>query len=515
MSILRNRRYIASGIFIAVIVAIIMVYFNYLSPQHRAKYHLDFVHKSINEMHPAILEPDATAFLDWHKNGYQKARELLLQVHTEADEAAVLRFYMAGYQDPHVNGYWDKRPYSKIDAKEDLWAGFVLAAKTNGYFVQYRKNGEQYPPENAKILSCDQQPIDELLKQHFSPYFDLRWHILKARDYSAKALTLMLSNTGILNRPQFATCDFLINNNINTYTIYWSTISEIEATHIAENYYSPYRLPLVTRLDEDTHWINVSDFQLNTPEAVESQTQLLTELLSINEMNTVILDTRGNQGGNSTHGFDILSAIFSKDPEAKNYFLNHLQLKSQGSSGLFRVSWQFYWSYDYMLNKTIAIQGAQSEQTLMLQDLLIRLKNALNRGEKSFYQAENSEHNNMPAPDDNWKSHMKLVLITDRHCMSSCLDFVDWAKLIPNLLHLGEPTDADTIYTQVADMQSKYFSESFIFRVPIKTNKRQREDNKPYIPDVIYEGNINDDKLLKPWVFNQIEQHFNTPVIQD
>lgn len=200
MSILRSSSKVAAGIFIVLIISAVIVYYGYLSPQQRAERHLDFVHQSINEMHPAILEPDATEFLDWHKNGYQKAKELLPQVRTEADEAALLRFYMAGYQDAHLNGNFDKRPFSKIDARKDMWAGWLLKATNTGYEVAYRKESDAYPPARAKLISCDEQPIDKLLHTHYAPYLDIRWHILSARDTAAKALTQDRWFTGVLNK---------------------------------------------------------------------------------------------------------------------------------------------------------------------------------------------------------------------------------------------------------------------------------------------------------------------------
>lgn len=82
-------------------------------------------------------------------------------------------------------------------------------------------------------------------------------------------------------------------------------------------------------------------------------------------------------------------------------------------------------------------------------------------------------------------------------------------KLVPNALHLGEATNADTAYTQIAYMQSQYLKETYNFMVPVKQwNKRLRDDNQPYIPDVIYAGDINNDRALKQWVLAQAKQHF-------
>jgi hypothetical protein len=510
MSMLKRNSKVAAGIFSVLLVSAAIVYFSYLSPQQRAERHLDFVHQSINEMHPAILEPDATEFLDWHKNGYQKAKELLPHVHTEADEAALLRFYMAGYQDSHLNGHLDKRPFSKLDAEEDLWTGWLLKATNTGYEVIYRKEGDAYPPERAKLISCDGQAIDELLHQHYAPYFDIRWQILKARDITAKAFTQNGLFSSVLNRPDFQTCDFLIDNITKTYPLAWIPINKDESALIAIKSNTQYTLPSISDITQGKLWIRASDFALHTPEAAQSQQKLLDDLALIADVNLIVLDTRGNAGGSSTHGINIFNAIISKDEKAAIYLGNQYQYKDQGSNALFRASWQLYWSYDYALKKLIANQGKEFPDVQYLESFQLRLKQALDAGEKTLYQSETPNKSEaISPPNDEWESNINIVLITDKICVSACLDFVDMVKLVPNLLHLGEPTNADTAYTQIADMQSMYLEETYNFMVPVKKwNKRLRENNQPYIPDVIYEGDMNDDKTLEQWVLAQAEQHF-------
>jgi len=511
MSMLKRSSKVAAGIFIVLLVSIIIVYFSYLSPQQRAERHLDFVHQSINEMHPAILEPDATEFLAWHKNGYQKARELLPQVHTEADEAALLRFYMAGYQDSHLIGYLDKRPFTKLDARKDLWTGWLLKATNTGYEVTYRKEGDAYPPARAKLISCDGHAIDELLHEHYAPYFDIRWQILGARDYAAKALTLDRSFEGVLNRPELTSCDFLIENKAKNFPLEWLPVSDDESIAINASYQYKYHLPSLFEPTPNTVWIRARDFALYTPEAAHSQTKLLEKITSTQEKNLFVVDTRGNSGGSPTHGFNILDAIMSRDEKAATYLANQYEYKTQGSNALFRASWQFYWSYDYMLKKLIAIYGEDHPELQYTKDFHIRLKNTLDTGKQTLSQRETPDESNpIPQPNDKWESNIKLVLITDKTCVSACLDFVDKAKLVPNLLHLGEPTNADTVYTEIAQMQSKYLEETYNFSVPIKKwNKRLREDNQPYIPDIVYEGDMNDDAALQQWVLVQAERYFN------
>lgn len=210
------------------------------------------------------------------------------------------------------------------------------------------------------------------------------------------------------------------------------------------------------------------------------------------------------------NGSNIMDAIFTQDNQAKEYLNNNYNYRNQGANALFRASWPLYWSEDYRYTQLVANQGDESEQAQYLKQFLIRLKHALDTGKKHLYQSETPvTYSGSAALADVWESSIKLVLITDKTCVSACLDFVDLIKLIPNTLQVGEPTDADTAYTEIAYMQSGYAKETFNFVVPVKKwNKRMREDNKPYNPDILYQGEMSNDKALEQWTIEKAKQYF-------
>ncbi len=503
------RKAILGSILLLLVLAYV-IYAIYLTPRQRAAAHLEYIHNSINEMHPAILEEEATAFNTWNKAGYQKAKALLSAVNSQADELALLNFYLAGYKDAHLGGSLNHTPYRKFEFNSELWAGWLLKATNTGYIVAYSKGDENSPPLNARLISCDNKAIDELLQENYAPYIDSRWNILKARDSAAKALTLDRADVAILNRPKLKNCTFLIGESSRSYPLNWSTISASESAAINAQYQHPYHLPFLEKPAPDIAWIHASDFSLFTPEAVKAQQKLLQDIAALPKDNAlIILDTRGNGGGSSMNGQNIMDAIFT-DKQANEYLYNNFNYRYQGANAIFRASWPLYWSEDYSYKRLVANQGEESEQAQYLKQFLIRLKHALDTGEKQLYQNETPvTYSGSAAPTDAWRSSIKLVLITDKHCVSACLDFVDLIKLIPNTLHVGEPTDADTVYTEIAYMQSNYAKETFNFIVPVKKwTKRIREDNKPYNPDILYQGDMSNDKALEQWTIEKAKQYF-------
>jgi hypothetical protein len=165
------------------------VYFSMLTPQVRAAKHLEFIHQSITEMHPAVLDSSAIEFQTWYKSAYKNTNTLLPLVHSVADERALINYYFAGYKDSHVSGGLVSSIYSSQVYSPEKWAGWLLKATISGYEVAYSLGGKFYPEIGSQLISCDNQPIDELLQYRYAPYLDMRWNLLIARDSVAKALT--------------------------------------------------------------------------------------------------------------------------------------------------------------------------------------------------------------------------------------------------------------------------------------------------------------------------------------
>lgn len=135
-------------------------------------------------------------------------------------------FTWGGYEDSHLGGNFDTTPYNLIDSKKSSWTGWIISATHTSYFVQLAKSGDQYPPINAQLLSCDQKPIDAFLQENFSPYFDRRWHILTARQQAARALSQRFNNVVVLNRPDIKECTFNVKGVKKSYPFIWQPREE-------------------------------------------------------------------------------------------------------------------------------------------------------------------------------------------------------------------------------------------------------------------------------------------------
>lgn len=489
------------------VVCALIAYVAFVSPKERAAAHLEFVHKSVGQMHPAAVDPDAKKFQDWYKAGYEQTKALLPLVHSVADERALLNFYFAGYEESHLGGNFAYSSYNFLDNREEYWAGWVLKATTEGYKVAYSLGGHAYPTVGMQIVSCDNQPIDVFLQKYYAPYLDKRWNIYAARDKAASALSLRADYYPILQRPFISACTF--KNEAGEEKIFpfaWIDMTAEVKQTINQLHFHAYIFPAVIQKSESIFWINTSDFQLNSPEAFQHHQQMLSQLKTLKGKETLIFDLRFNGGGNSDFGNEILSAAFGEAGFA--YLEARMAEKLGETDALYRPSWPFYWSRDYMISKLKKSQGESSSEVKWLSAINARMKKALDNHEKTFSQSEalsESKQEKVLPQDRSWQFQGNVIVLTDRSCVSSCLDFMDILKQIPRIQHWGEPTNADTVYTEVADMWHDYYKEAYRFIVPVKRwSKRLRKDNEPYIPDLLFEGNIYDDQAVEHWVLEQI-----------
>jgi len=93
--------------------------------------------------------------------------------------------------------------------------------------------------------------------------------------------------------------------------------------------------------------------------------------------------------------------------------------------------------------------------------------------------------------------HGPVAVLTDDACASACLDFVDLVRVVPGALHLGATTSADSLYIDVGVVRAPSGNRLFM---PLKVwRNRLRGNNEPYVPDVAFDGELDDDDAVRRW----------------
>ena len=93
-----------------------------------------------------------------------------------------------------------------------------------------------------------------------------------------------------------------------------------------------------------------------------------------------------------------------------------------------------------------------------------------------------------------------LYLLTDRYCMSSCLNFLDFAHHLPHTYLIGQDTKADTLYGEVHQINLGPFLR---MQYPMKAMRfRERGSLVPYKVQYRFNGDMSNTKALKAWVLS-------------
>jgi hypothetical protein len=91
----------------------------------------------------------------------------------------------------------------------------------------------------------------------------------------------------------------------------------------------------------------------------------------------------------------------------------------------------------------------------------------------------------------------KLFLFTDGACFSFCLAVVDnWRVL--GAIQIGQPTDANTSYTDVRDILMPSGLSTFSTMMGVSPSGAKRLG--PFIPPRFYDGDIADNAKVETWV---------------
>lgn len=236
------------------------------------------------------------------------------------------------------------------------------------------------------------------------------------------------------------------------------------------------------------YWITLPTFSPTLTEQ-NNLKNITSQLSSLRTNNTLIFDVRGNGGGSSEWGREIVRQLFSLP-----YAQNMMDLAHAHVSIDWRASKD---NIEYLESIVPQIKnnfGQESTIVSGITQLLIDIHNA--------YEKNNSlcrEHKTRALEDnipDNPVSSSIFVII-DNRCASACLSFIDYLKAMNHPITLiGATTAADSIYMERRSVLLPSNKGSFYFPIKMYIN-RPRGNNVPYCPDIPYDKNLSDTTILK------------------
>lgn len=458
--------------------------------QQLAKADLDFVYQTLKDNHPGVIDEQNPDFNLWLEQGYQQEQQTIDHIEDLAGVLNLQRRYIAGFADGHVGVSFSHQ------AARLRWPGFIVHQQGADTVVTMTASNwpADLPAVGSILKHCDGLTPQQLLEQKILPY---KIQLPELTAVQTKNMPLILRMDDSWQGDALTQCEFSHQNSTFNHSLTWRNTSQ--------HHWQQQNAALVANTEFSLHsfapnsyWITLPTFTPSSPQQ-DRLKQITSQLTELRDAEMIVFDVRGNGGGNSQWGTDMAIALYGKD----HVYSVISPLFSQQSP---------YWraSPDNTaavvdIVETVSRQfGPDSEATQVFSDLAVRMAE---KGSHQLVPQRKSNSASAQAEDIEQSpalSRAKVVLLTDAHCASACLDFAD-VMLPLGAYHAGHPTFADTVYMDVRFVELP--SKLGHLAVPQKVYRnRLRGHNEPYTPATkwLYPGNIADTETVRGWLLQQM-----------
>lgn len=434
------------------------------------------VHDALRDNHPGVVDPRDPHYREWLDKGFAPALARADAAQGYDDYLRALFFYTNGFSEDHI------ALFPALQQRLLSWAGFLVAAQSDGAVRVAVAEPDAGVAVGDTLLSCDGKSVDALLRERTDPFY---WNaaIPHARALQAWRLFYQGRNDA---QAKPASCVFASG----TVAVHWrnTNIDELQPKLDAARGLGAREVGL--RKIGDVWMVTIPTFNFQT-DAQLAQIRAFIEALKAKapelRKGVVVLDVRGNEGGNSTRALEMLAALWGQD------WIDHI------TSGFDETTdWRASSANIAAVQRNVEIARANGlrDNEDYYARAVAAMRAALARGKPFGRTVEPVVAK--PRPASNPVSG-RVYLFTDGACASSCLIFADVVRRLPGTKHIGFPTFADTNYIDNTSLllPSGLAYLSYSFKMYLH---RVRANNEWYEPQVKWPGGAVTDDSIAAWV---------------
>lgn len=461
---------------------------------------LDAARGILHTQTPIPYDTENPEYPAWLEQGYVVAREYAEEARDESGYFFALSRYLNGFRDPHIN----VSPSGSLPSPR--WPGFVAASRAGGAIVVMRDETDAAaPPIGAQILGCEGKSLEALAEERIFPY-TLNGAIALDR---RRAITRLFMDRGIPGAPAPAACRIAHDGAERDVTLQWRALPENE-----DAYWSAYQTAATGSAAEwgvsepapGVVWIGIPTFASGSETAPRLE-QLVQDIeargIAMRNGRAIVIDVRGNGGGNSEWADRIAAAVFG-DRVARR--------AQRASSGESAIDWRAspeniaYWR-EWLNEVAIPEFGERSDAVTFAQDAIEGMQGALNRnpplwrqgaervGQSGGLTQRRPRHGPSAFP-------ARVYLLSNGTCGSSCLNFADTVLFVPGVQLVGSDTSGDGPYMEVRSVTLP--SGLARLTIPQKVWRGMgRGALEAYQADIAYDG-AWDDASVRAWMMGLI-----------
>ncbi|WP_395646912.1 hypothetical protein [Terricaulis sp.] len=443
---------------------------------------VEAAYRILHEDHPGA-SPDA------HDEDFlpnlERARRTSLE---RADRVINYEGYTATLQG-FANAVGDRHIGSIANFRADTrnWAGYIVALRNGRYVIASEDApGEAGSVLGATIISCDRVPVDTFAREKLGE-FRAVWSIEAQRMQSAPYLLIDDGNPFVL-RPQNCEVELADSARI-TIPLNWRSIPRRELAPKINGAMGIGEAGYGVRAFAGGMWISLEDLEGGAPAVVEA---VRAQRVQLRAAPLVVLDLRGNGGGNDVYGRYIAEELFGAErvaalagPPADN------------ACSLWRAS-----PRNEARLRELRGEITDAPTLAVIDQALEGIASARAAGRDFVIPQQCVE---TPAIDaavaPPQAARGRIVLLTDNGCFSSCLSVTRMFRTL-GALHAGQTTNANTHYSEVrvetlpSGLSNFFVLQAVIIDTPLHYG--------PFEPALRYEGDMADTAALEAWVARSV-----------
>ena len=491
--------------------------------QREALKQLRFIKKTLNENHPGVFDEESGEFNEW----MNKAEKLIhSKVDLVSDEKSLQQFliwYTKGFKDNHLSISFDP----ELAQREKLeWPGFLLNYDpSSGTFREGRNTSDTM--DQWAVTEIDGIPIKKWIDTNRIPYHRgaleglesgyvktapwalTTYNLPPATKKPAKVLETYCGPLRIFRQREISLCwesisyQDLFKKVVKLRNFPQTQLSSITLHHEPNRDLTKDDSLGNSKKNLNYVYVRIPTFNADTPEIKASLEEVAQRIKNTPFKNTqfqnykdfknpadyknIVFDLRGNTGGNSYFGWEILKNLYGS-----GYFRQY----AWGNSEDF-VHWRASKDNIHFLANNPFMTTEQKEA---FSGTLNNLKQAL-KSKQNFYR-ENTKPfmMRMLIPS---RCNPTIYVIIDAQCASASLDFIDLVKSLSKkpVILMGHPTSADSFYMdcRAVDLPTNLLTTTKMqLHFPMKVlSGRKRKSNEPYAPNIYFETeSLNNDEKL-------------------
>ncbi|WP_439185487.1 S41 family peptidase [Carboxylicivirga taeanensis] len=429
--------------------------------------------------HPGYVDTLNPSF----KNGVTKSFDRAVADMQFVSDYTSYRMYLKRF----VNAFKDRHLllYYKKGQSPQMQSAGIYPKYMDGRFVIDSVDHVSYPDLNiqqAQIIRVDGVPVDSFfIKKHLE--FDGIKDILADWYYNAPRL---LTRYKVPSQVVPGQMEVMTPKGPETIGLKWSDISEEAIQTIQKQFSSNGQSAgfVLRPIADNTIWVSIPTFHQSKRQRAAYQ-QLLDSLSSYSGLEQLVVDLRGNSGGNSLRGDELAKVIYG------DAFVTNTKIRNSNGK---------YYEYRTSQQNAETLGEYEHEFFTTIADSMI---SARLKGLELYRYNVQPKLQDEPVEESAKRLAEQVIVITDVMCFSACLSFMDIVRADAHTLHVGLPTGADSQYIE---NRGEWLSSGFTglsFSMMVARNSI-RQPNQSYLPQFLYPYEMSDTEHLQQWVMQTI-----------